>query len=108
MSTQPRAATMASAISLIGWPLTWLARRRRANASLSVKSSCFISSPFARSIALRAASASPSHGRLERRNELVRAVRLDQVGEHARLRRTLHQLRFGVRSEEQDRHLARL
>src|SRR5206468_5103550 len=48
----------ASAITRSGRPDTWLALRNRANASASVSFSFSIRRPFARSITLRAASAS--------------------------------------------------
>ena len=51
-------AIRASATTLSGRPEIWLALRRRAKASCSVSPSRSISNPFARSIALRAASAS--------------------------------------------------
>ena len=53
-------AISASATTLSGRPEIWLALRSRANASCSVRPSRSISSPFARSIAFRAASASDS------------------------------------------------
>ena len=53
-------AIRASATTFSGLPESWLARRRRSNASCSVRPSFAMSTPFARSIALRAASASAS------------------------------------------------
>src|SRR4051812_26150935 len=53
-------AITASAITFNGRCATWLALRSRSNASLSDRPSFSISSPLARSIALRAASASAS------------------------------------------------
>src|SRR6478609_6468786 len=53
-------AITASAITFSGRPESWLALRRRTNASVSDRPSFSIRSPFARSIALRAASASAS------------------------------------------------
>src|SRR5438445_8458693 len=53
-------ATTASAITFNGRPDAWLARRSRSKASASDSPSFSISSPFARSITLRAASASAS------------------------------------------------
>ena len=57
-------ATSASATTLSGRPEIWLAFRSRANASCSVSPSRSISKPLARSIALRAASASARRVRL--------------------------------------------
>src|SRR5205807_8207995 len=56
----PRVAITASAITFSGLPETWLAFRSRAKAAGSERPSFSISSPLARSIALREASASAS------------------------------------------------
>ena len=114
-------ATTASATTFNGRPDTCDALRSRANASCSESPSFSISSPFARSIALRAASASASDSAssrsadellvarargLDRRQQIGLAERLDEVAEDACLDRARDELLLPVRGQHHDRDRA--
>ena len=117
----PNVATTASATTFSGRPETCEALRSRANASCSESPSFAISKPFARSIALRAVSASderlgllaqrdellvPRARGLDRRQEVRLAERLHEIAEHARLHGPRDELVLAVRGEQHDRDRA--